>query len=125
MAFFDLNNFKSINDEFGHAEGDIALITFAEQLSSTFRAADVVARIGDDEFVVLLAGTSKEYAQDKVERFRASLEKNNINPNRRYDISFSYGLVEFESEIHHSIEDLLSQADSLMYEHKMKIREVS
>ena len=120
LAIFDLNNFKSINDEFGHAEGDKALISFAEQLSSTFRAADAVARIGGDEFVVLLTGTSNAYAEGKVEKFRASLEKNNMDASRRYDISFSYGLVELEPEIHHSIEDLLIQADSLMYQRKQQ-----
>ncbi len=120
LAIFDLDSFKSINDEFGHAEGDKALILFAEQLSSTFRAADAVARIGGDEFVVLLTGTSNEYAQGKVEKFRASLEKTNKIANRGYDISFSYGLVEYESEIHNSIEDLLIQADSMMYQRKQR-----
>ena len=120
LAFFDLNNFKSINDKFGHAEGDKALIAFAEQLERAFRESDAVARLGGDEFVVLLTGTSNEYAENKIARFRASLEKSNKQANRGYDISFSYGLVEFEPEVHHSIEGLLIQADSLMYERKQK-----
>ena len=120
LAIFDLNSFKSINDEFGHAEGDKALISFAEQLGSTFRAADAVARIGGDEFVVLLTGTPNESAQDKIVKFRSSLEESNKAANRGYDISFSYGLVEFESGIHHSIEDLLIQADSMMYQRKQR-----
>lgn len=123
LAFFDLNNFKSINDKFGHAEGDRALVTFAEQLASTFRESDVVARLGGDEFVMLLTGESKAHAEVEMSKLRASLAIRNSEANRGYDISFSYGLVDFQPEIHHSIEGLLSQADSLMYEHKMQTPE--
>ena len=123
LAFFDLNNFKSINDKFGHAEGDNALVAFAEQLASTFRESDVVARLGGDEFVMLLTGESKAHAEAEMLKLSASLATRNIVANRGYDISFSYGLVDFQPEIHHSIEGLLSQADSLMYEHKMQTPE--
>lgn len=123
LAFFDLNNFKSINDKFGHAEGDKALVAFAEQLASTFRESDVVARLGGDEFVMLLTGESKAHAEVEMLKLSASLAIRNSEANRGYDISFSYGLVDFQPEIHHSIEGLLSQADSLMYEHKMQTPE--
>lgn len=122
LTFLDLNNFKSINDKFGHAEGDNALIVFAQQLESAFRASDAVARLGGDEFAILLTGTSKEQAEAKIAKFKASLEARNIEANHGYDISFSYGLIDFKPEIHHSIEDLLSQADALMYKHKMQRR---
>ena len=120
LAYFDLNHFKSINDKYGHAEGDQALISFAQQLESAFRESDAVARLGGDEFAVLLTGTANKYAEDKVEKFRASLEKHDKAANRGYVMSFSYGLVKFEPEIHHSIEGLLAQADSLMYERKLQ-----
>ena len=120
LVFFDLNKFKSINDKFGHAEGDKALIAFAKQLESAFRESDAVARLGGDEFVVLLTGTSNEYAENKIAKLRTFFEKSNKENNRGYDISFSYGLVKFEPGIHHSIEGLLIQADLLMYERKQK-----
>lgn len=123
LAFFDLNNFKSINDKYGHAEGDKALIAFAEQLQSDFRESDAVARLGGDEFVMLLTGTSKEHAEAKLATFRASLQTKNAAARRGYDISFSCGLVDFEPKTHRSIEGLLRQADSLMYEHKMQMRQ--
>ena len=125
LAFLDLNNFKSINDRFGHAEGDNALIAFAQQLEGTFRASDAIARLGGDEFAVLLTGTSKEHARAKMTKLKASIETKNIDANRGYAISFSYGLVDFKPDTHHSIEDLLGQADVLMYEHKMQKRKGS
>lgn len=123
LAFFDLNNFKSINDNYGHAEGDSALIAFAETLENVFRESDAVARLGGDEFAVLLTGTSNEYAENIVAEFRAALERSTQEAGRGYDITFSYGLVEFEPETHLTIEGLLAQADSLMYAHKMQRRE--
>ena len=116
LVFFDLNGFKLINDKFGHAEGDRALIAFADQMRSAFRDSDVFARLGGDEFVVLLTSTSTELAADIVARFRQSVEAYNQAANRGYDISFSDGIVTVESDQPHSIETLLSRADSLMYE---------
>lgn len=120
LVFFDLNGFKLINDKFGHAEGDRALIAFADQMRSAFRDSDVFARLGGDEFVVLLTSTSTELAADIVARFRQSVEAYNQAANRGYDISFSDGIVTVESDQPHSIETLLSRADSLMYEDKQE-----
>jgi len=118
LAFFDLNNFKTINDTFGHAEGDNALIEFAEQLDGAFRESDAVARLGGDEFVMLLSGVSKLEITDRMEAFKTHMAARNAESKRGYDISFSYGLVDFDPAVHHSTEDLLRCADTLMYEHK-------
>ena len=118
LAFIDLNNFKPINDDYGHAEGDKALIAFTEQMKSSFRETDLFARLGGDEFVVLFSNSSRESATDAMKRFSDSLEEFNQKANRGYNISFSYGIVEFDPEKHHSIDALLTEGDSLMYECK-------
>lgn len=118
LVFLDLNNFKPINDKFGHAEGDRALTAFAKQVKSAIRNSDLVARLGGDEFVVLLTSTSRKPAEHIIARFRQSLEQYNQEANRGYDISFSYGIVEFNPDKHHAVDALLSDADSLMYERK-------
>ena len=118
IVFFDLNEFKSINDKFGHAEGDMALITFSEMINNTFRDSDVFGRLGGDEFAVLLTDTSLEPAEKTISRFRDSIERYNRESNRGYDISFSEGIVAIDHEKNISLELLLSQADSLMYEKK-------
>ena len=118
LVFFDLNKFKSINDTFGHSEGDKALIAFSDQMKNTFRDSDVIGRLGGDEFAVLLTDTSLEPAEKTVSRFRISMELYNKESNLGYEISFSEGIVAIDHEKNISLESLLNQADSLMYEKK-------
>jgi len=118
FVFFDLNNFKLINDKFGHAEGDAALIAFSSQMKNTFRDSDVFGRLGGDEFAVLLTDTLIEPAEKTITRFRHSIERYNKDSNRGYDISFSDGIVTIDHENKLSLESLLNEADSLMYEKK-------
>ena len=120
LVFVDLNNFKPINDNYGHAEGDRALVTFTEQMKNTFRETDLFARIGGDEFVIMFSNASNEAARETMKRFSKSLEAVNKETNRGYDITFSYGIVEFDPEKHDSVEALLSEGDSLMYECKKR-----
>lgn len=118
LVFLDLDKFKPINDKFGHAEGDIALIAFASQMKFSFRDTDLFARLGGDEFVALLTSTSKQQAEEIIEKFSHSLKQYNQEANRGYDVSFSYGIVEFKPKKHPSIEALLADGDSLMYKVK-------
>lgn len=118
IVFFDLNEFKSINDTFGHAEGDAALIAFSDQIKSSFRNSDVFGRLGGDEFAVLLTDTSLEPVEKTISRFRNSIEQYNKKSDRGYKISFSEGIVAIDHENNISLESLLSQADSLMYDKK-------
>ena len=118
LVFLDLDKFKPINDIFGHAEGDRALLAFADQMKATFRESDIYARLGGDEFVVLLTHTPKEVAEDLVAKFAGLVDKYNKEANRGYDISFTYGIVEFEPDNHQNIDILLAEGDSSMYERK-------
>jgi len=120
LAFVDLNKFKPINDTHGHSEGDKALIAFTEQMKNAFRETDLFARLGGDEFVVLFSNSSKVSATDAMKRFSKSLEEYNQKANRGYDISFSYGIVEFDPDKHHSVDALLTDGDALMYECKQQ-----
>lgn len=114
LAFFKFNELKSINEEFGQSEGDHALIEFAQQLESSFLESDAIARLDEDEFVMLFTGTSKENAEAKMTRFKTFLENRNNELNRGYNISFSYNLFAFKPEIHNTIENLLEEANTLM-----------
>lgn len=118
LVFLDINDFKLINDEFGHAEGDIALINFAEQMRKCFRDSDVLGRLGGDEFVVLLTDTSTEEAEDTISRFRQSIQSYFKKPESEQFLSFSEGIVNIDYSLNHSIETLLKKADVLMYENK-------
>ncbi|OUR64859.1 GGDEF domain-containing protein [Methylophaga sp. 42_25_T18] len=118
LIFFDLNKFKQINDNFGHAEGDRALIAFADTLKNAFRDSDIFARLGGDEFVVLLTGLSDNHTQKVIDNFRGAIDSYNKNVQLGYDISYSEGIVSINFDKDTSITSLLSQADSLMYENK-------
>ena len=118
LVFMDLDKFKPINDTFGHAEGDKALTVFAKQMQAMCRDEDISARLGGDEFALLLIDASKGNAENVVSRLCHSVEKYNQEAKRGYDVSFSYGIVEFNPDKHHTIDALLADGDSLMYELK-------
>jgi len=115
LVFLDLDKFKVINDTLGHAEGDRALQSFAEQIRLACRDSDVVARLGGDEFVMLLINATREQAGESITRLRQSIQRQVEEVRRGYNIGFSHGIVEFESGKHSTIEDLLAEADSVMY----------
>ncbi len=115
LVFLDLDKFKLINDTFGHAEGDRALIVFTEQMKTSCQNSDIFARLGGDEFSMLLINTAKDRAENVVSKLRKSVEKYDQKAKRGYDISFSHGIVEFNPEKHHTINAMLSDGDSLMY----------
>ncbi len=120
LVFMDLNDFKPINDTFGHAEGDLALLAFATQMKTAFRNSDVFARLGGDEFVVLLTNASKAFGEQVLEGFSKSIEKYNQEAKRGYNLSFSHGIVEFDPARHKGIDELLADGDALMYHAKQQ-----
>ncbi|MGY2224541.1 sensor domain-containing diguanylate cyclase [Pseudomonas gingeri] len=122
LLFFDLNDFKQINDVFGHAEGDLALKTFADVLRIAFRESDVIGRLGGDEFVVLLTGTDHVETSAIMARLRETLDERNSGQQRGYDINFSVGQIEYDAERHETVASLLADADKAMYAHKQALK---
>jgi diguanylate cyclase (GGDEF)-like protein len=120
LIFIDLNDFKSINDQFGHAEGDRALVDFSNLLKSNFRNSDVLARLGGDEFVVLLTDTAKSAAEAAMRKLQKSIDEFYSKSDHGYSISCCYGIAGPGFSQHITVEKLLKDADSLMYEHKFK-----
>lgn len=118
LLFFDLDGFKAVNDRFGHAEGDRALVAFADLLKQSFRDSDVIGRLGGDEFVVLMSNCPPAEAGMAQERLQVAVDRHNAEASRGYDIRFSAGLVTYEPLRHGSIASLVSEADALMYERK-------
>lgn len=118
VVFFDLDKFKTINDTYGHAEGDRVLLAFSELMRSVFRDSDVFGRIGGDEFAVVLTGAREEMADAIVTRFRTAVEGYNLLASRGYDIEFSDGAVSMMPDQNTVLEDILNDADELMYQQK-------
>ena len=119
--FIDMDNLKWINDHYGHAEGDQALIELAEILKKTFRESDIVARIGGDEFVILVESPD-EHGEIPMSRLHENLKEYNAKGSRRYTLAISVGMAHFDPEYPVSIDELLAKADGSMYEHKRRRR---
>ncbi|MBA6287691.1 MULTISPECIES: sensor domain-containing diguanylate cyclase [unclassified Colwellia] len=120
FIFFDLNQFKIINDEHGHHEGDFVLATFAKIMLNSFRDCDLIARLGGDEFVAMLSDS--DYYSGKaniaLERFAGAIDQANKTLNKPYKIEYSAGVSYFKHDTDKSIEAMLKEADAAMYKQK-------
>ncbi len=117
LLFIDLDGMKRINDEFGHNEGDNALINTAAILNRSFRSSDIIARLGGDEFTVLVTDLSAS-KEDAIERLNENLKAYNASDTRGHKLAFSIGVATLEPERMTCFEELLEQADQAMYEQK-------
>jgi diguanylate cyclase (GGDEF)-like protein/PAS domain S-box-containing protein len=120
LLYVDLDELKTINDSFGHPEGDQALQIVGRTLQETFRKSDLIARIGGDEFVVLALESKSSSAETLLKRLKENLEINNMQNNLRFQIAVSVGCVQFDPGNPCTLIELLDQADQSMYEHKLK-----
>lgn len=118
LFVIDLNLLKKINDQYGHAAGDAALIDTAKLLKKTFRESDIVARLGGDEYVVLGVDTSAEFVPRIKERLDANLKQHNDTTVHPFKLSMSVGEVIKYCDSDNCLEELLEEADQKMYVHK-------
>jgi len=118
LLYADVDNLKKINDTLGHKEGDSALSEVANILKVTYRDSDIIARIGGDEFAVLPVGTSKDKISIITARLQNNLDSYNAKSDSIYKLSLSVGVAAYNPEFIYSIDELLSEADKLMYERK-------
>ena len=110
---------KKINDEFGHKEGDQALIDISNILKKSFRGSDIIARIGGDEFTVLISEPARfDFEKTIAQHIQENLRVHNEQTEKGYKLSGSMGMVHYDPEHPSSVEELLARADELMYEHK-------
>jgi len=118
LLFFDLDDFKLVNDSLGHAAGDVLLTEVAERLRSTVRDGDVVARFGGDEFVVFCPGTASEVEATQIaDRLLAVLREPIELGSRQVRVTASVGVLVSTPE-HHDTEALIRDADIAMYQAK-------
>jgi diguanylate cyclase (GGDEF)-like protein len=117
LIYFDIDGFKAINDQFGHAAGDLALQAVARRLLANVRDSDLVGRLGGDEFAVILAQAGLGAALAKA---AALADAVSAEPVRRGDwmasIKVSYGVRQIEPDI--DVEQVLALADAAMYAQK-------
>ena len=119
LIYIDFDNMKWINDTLGHLTGDQAIVETANLLRDTFRVADVIGRIGGDEFVVLCSDNSTLGNEETiVDRLTERIDTLNSMPGRHYPLSMSFGIARLHHATPCTIGELLSQADRAMYANK-------
>ncbi len=139
IAFVDLNDFKMINDMYGHLAGDEALIKVANAMQNNVRGYDYVVRLGGDEFLIVvftrygLAERIMGRIKDEVEHLKIVLPKAELENLNRYQsnnwkkvlpegfpVSISYGITEWKPRSKPTLAEAISKADSEMYEKKLQ-----
>ena len=120
LIYADLDDLKKINDNYGHQAGDQALLETANILNKIFRQSDIIGRLGGDEFAVLTTSDVDPGQVGACGRLSEALKESNRINNFSFKLDLSVGIARYDSKIPRSLEEFISQADSLMYECKNK-----
>ncbi len=118
LMLMDVDHFKSVNDEFGHAAGDDVLRVIAQVLTRELRQGDIVARYGGEEFLMLLPMTELGSAESLVERLRGTIEKQTyIFEGTKISVTASFGLTQYA--LNDSADKMIDRADKALYQAKL------
>lgn len=120
VCYLDLDYFKKVNDEFGHGFGDKVLKSFAQLMTDSLRDVDFAARLGGEEFVLVLADTSMETAYGVCKRMADKWQQHYFPMAPELSLTLSAGITEFR--VPETIETTLERADQLLYQAKHKGR---
>lgn len=122
LVYLDLDALKEINDNFGHAEGNRALLMAADVLRQCFRQSDIVGRLGGDEFCALMTDARQHTAQQILKRLQQRLDLQTSKSSAPFRLSFSVGIAEVPATSEAPLENLLQLADAMMYRQKRQKR---
>lgn len=115
LCYFDIDNFKELNDTHGHQIGNKLLTKVVKSIKTNLRSSDVIARLGGDEFAILLPETNLEQANSVVDKIREKLKVE--MDNNKWNVTFSMGVLTCE-KIPNTFDEIIKIADALMYEVK-------
>lgn len=119
IMLLDIDHFKSVNDSYGHGVGDEVLVLFYQTCVEAVRSSDVVARIGGEEFVIIMPNTTLVNAQKFAERLRQKIAKLEINiANKQISVTVSIGVSQWQSDYFTNAETFVAHADKSLYQAK-------
>ncbi len=122
LLFCDVDGLKVINDTYGHAAGDRAIVAAGDLLRRSFRSADIIARLGGDEFTVFPLEAAGNSAQLLMERLAFNVDGYNEASGEPFRLSLSAGVSHFDPDSSWTIQQLLDEADRQLYESRRKRR---
>ncbi len=116
VLMMDIDDFKQVNDTYGHQTGDDTIIGVANIIKKAIRNHDIASRYGGEEFVVMLRDTNLDDAVIVAERIREGIEEMIINtPTNKTSVTISIGVAEFDADIDNNTEDVIGRADASLY----------
>ena len=121
LAILDIDNFKAVNDTYGHLKGDEVLIDLADMISGSSRRYDLVSRIGGEEFAIILSGAGQYKSEQLLERIlEKTRELSFATPDKKdkFSITCSVGLATYKGMIDLKMHDFIEKADKALYEAK-------
>ncbi len=118
LVFADMDDFKLINDKWGHHKGDEALVAMADIFRQSFRDSDLIARISGDEFALLLLDTHEDKYDIIFRRLQKNIDAFNLHVGGIFTLSLSIGMALYDYRQPSSIDELLKLADKRMYDQK-------
>jgi diguanylate cyclase (GGDEF)-like protein len=118
LLMIDVDNFKQINDNYGHACGDTVLKNLAKIISKQVRQGAIFARFGGEEFIILLPQVPLEQACETAERLRAAIENFSWQLPDNKTVSISIGLASYDGNQFENLDQLIKKADDLLYKAK-------
>jgi diguanylate cyclase (GGDEF)-like protein len=122
LLYADLDNLKTLNDIHGHVAGDRALADIAQIFRETFRDSDIIARMGGDEFAVILVDAPVSGVEAVQARLQKQLDTYNAASDGAFRLSVSLGMAVFDPATPSSVDELIREADGRMYEAKQRKR---
>lgn len=123
LCFIDINGLKEVNDQLGHRFGDELIISAVDSVKEEIRDEDFIIRMGGDEFLIVFNGIDYGVAEKVWDRVNERYAHINTQEERRYIISVSHGIVDFDNSEKSEVELLIKGADEKMYAEKKHIKE--
>ncbi|MEA1919291.1 MAG: GGDEF domain-containing protein [Campylobacterota bacterium] len=120
VAYLDLDNFKHVNDSFGHYSGDKVIEKLGEVIRNSIRGSDIAFRIGGDEFAIIFKSASRESAKKACQKIKLEFSglEFKFNDNRVFNVSMSIGIIEFNPDAINNYQDIITKVDTKLYEAK-------
>jgi len=119
VCYIDINGLKTVNDNFGHSVGDDLIKTSCDVINRNIEPADVLFRLGGDEFIIIFFGKTKEKVEEIWENIKRDFRMFNLSGQKPYNLSASHGFSYYKPGTHTTVEEILDEADQTMYEEKV------